>query len=98
MGVPLRYRIKRFGVHSTASTVAILYYILAVIVVPIVYFVSQANPNPNGKLPTIILILGPVGYAVFGYIVTAIMCWLYNIIASWTGGVAMTLEADEAAA
>ena len=91
----MRYRIKRFGAHSTASTVAILYFILALIVVPVVYFVSQANPN--GKLPTIILILGPVGYAVFGYIMTAIMCWLYNLIASWSGGVAMTLEADEAA-
>ncbi len=91
----MRYRIKRFGAHSTASTVAILYFILAVIFVPIIYFASQANPN--GKLPTIILILGPVGYAVFGYIITAIMCGLYNMIASWSGGIAMTLEADEAA-
>jgi hypothetical protein len=91
----LRYRIKRFGAHSTASTVAILYFILAVIFVPIIYFASQANPN--GKLPTIILILGPVGYAVFGYIITAIMCGLYNMIASWSGGIAMTLESDEAA-
>ena len=91
----MRYRIKRFGAHSTASTVAILYFILAVIFVPIIYFASQANPN--GKLPTIILILGPVGYAVFGYIITAIMCGLYNMIASWSGGIAMTLETDEAA-
>ena len=65
------------------------------IFVPIIYFASQANPN--GKLPTIILILGPVCYAVFGYIITAIMCWFYNMIASWSGGIAMTLEADEAA-
>ena len=91
----MRYRIRRFGAHSTASTVAILYFILALIFVPIVYFASQANPN--GKLPTIILILGPVAYALVGYIVTAIACWLYNVIASWTGGVAMTLEPDEAA-
>ena len=91
----MRYRIKRFGAHSTASTVAILYFILAVIFVPIIYFASQANPN--GKLPSIILILGPVAYAVFGYIITAIMCWLYNMIASWSGGIAMTLEADEPA-
>jgi hypothetical protein len=81
-------------VHSTASTVAILYFILALIFVPIVYFVAQANPT--GKMPAIILVLGPVGYALFGYIATAIGCWLYNLIASWSGGVAMTLEADEA--
>ena len=91
----MRYRIRRFGPHSTASTVAILYFILGLIFVPIFYFVSQASPT--GKMPTIILVLGPVGYAVFGYIMTAIMCWLYNLIASWSGGIAMTLEADEAA-
>ena len=91
----MRYRIKRFGVHSTASTVAILYFILGLIFVPIVYFAALANPT--AKLPTITLVLVPVAYAVFGYIVTAIMCGLYNIIASWSGGVAMTLEADEAA-
>jgi hypothetical protein len=82
-------------VHSTASTVAILYFVLALIFIPIVYFVSQANKT--GSMPTIILILGPVGYAVFGYIMTAIGCWFYNLIASWSGGIAMTLEADEAA-
>jgi hypothetical protein len=91
----LRYRIKRFGAHSTASTVAILYFIIGLILVPIVYFAALANPT--GKLPTIVLILVPVGYAVFGYIITVIMCWLYNMIASWSGGIAMTLEADEAA-
>ena len=81
--------------HSTASTVAILYFILGLIFVPIVYFAALANPT--AKLPTITLVLVPVAYAVFGYIVTAIMCGLYNIIASWSGGVAMTLEADEEA-
>ncbi|MGI8402606.1 MAG: hypothetical protein ACR2NS_13545 [Gemmatimonadaceae bacterium] len=92
----MRYRIKRFGAHSTAATVAILYFILALLFVPILYFASQTNPT--NRLPAIILILGPVCYAVFGYIVTAFACWLYNIIALWTGGVAMTLEADDAVA
>jgi hypothetical protein len=81
-------------VHSTAATVGILYFILGLLIVPIFYFAALANPT--GKMPTIILVLVPVGYAVLGYIVTAIMCWLYNIIGSWTGGIAMTLEADEA--
>jgi hypothetical protein len=91
----LRYRIKRFGAHSTASTVGILYFILGLILMPIVYFAALANPT--AKLPTMVLILVPVGYAVFGYIITVIMCWLYNMIASWSGGIAMTLEADEPA-
>lgn len=92
----MQYRIKRFGAHSTAATVAIIYFILALIFVPILYFVSQSNPT--GRFPAILLILGPVCYALFGYIATAFGCWIYNIIASWTGGIAMTLEADEAVA
>ncbi|MEO8909883.1 MAG: hypothetical protein ABI408_06600 [Gemmatimonadaceae bacterium] len=90
----MRYRVKRFGVHSSAATVAVLYFILALLFVPVVYFAS--GTRPTGRLPAIILILGPVCYAIFGYIMTAIACWLYNMIASWTGGFAMTLEEEAA--
>ena len=40
-------------------------------------------------------VLGPFFYAVFGYVFAAIGCWLYNLTAGWTGGVALTLEPGE---
>jgi hypothetical protein len=43
------------------------------------------------------MVIGPIAYGIVGYVFTAIGCWLYNIVASWTGGIALTLEPDEAA-
>lgn len=90
----MRYRISRFGIHSTALIVAILYFILALVFVPIFFLASRGTSE--GPFPPIVLILGPVFYAVFGYVFTAIGCWLYNIVAAQVGGIVVTLEPDEA--
>ena len=89
----MRYRITRFGVHETALVVAVLYFVLAILFVPIVYLISRAQTT--GAFPPIVLIIGPICYGIFGYIFSAIGCWLYNIVASWTGGIALTLETGE---
>lgn len=88
----MRYRIRRFEIHSTALTVAIMYFVLAVLIVPIVYLASRNAPGE--ALPGFVFVLGPFIYAVFGYVFAAIGCWLYNIVAGWSGGVALTLEPD----
>jgi uncharacterized membrane protein len=92
--VPLRYRLTRLGVHQTALIVAILYFILALIFVPFVYLVMRSTPT--AKFPPMMILLVPVFYAVFGYIMSAIACALYNLVASWAGGISITLEAEDA--
>jgi hypothetical protein len=91
----LQYRLTRFGIHSTALIVGIIYFILAIVCIPIVYLISRNAPN--GGLPGAVLVIGPVVYGVFGYVFTAIGCWLYNLIASGTGGMVFTLEQAESA-
>ena len=90
----MHYRIKRFGVASTALTVAILYFVLALFVSPLIYIVS-ANATGSQRPPGLMFVLGPFFYAAFGYVFAAIGCWLYNLTAGWTGGVALTLEPGE---
>lgn len=92
----MQYRIRRFEPHPTALTVAIVYFVLALVFVPIIYLTSRGAPG--GSLPTMVFILGPFIYAVVSYVITAIACWLYNIVAGWAGGVALTLEPDGAGA
>jgi hypothetical protein len=41
------------------------------------------------------MVIGPIVYGIFGYIFAAIGCWLYNVVASWTGGIELTLEPGE---
>lgn len=93
----MQYRIRRFGIQSTALTVGIMYFILALLIAPLFYLASRSGP-PDQALPGIAFLLGPFIYAVIGYVVTAIGCWLYNLIAGWSGGVSLTLEPDGAGA
>ena len=90
----MQYRIRRFGIQSTALTVGILYFVLALLFVPIFYFVARGGV---GALPPMMILLIPFIYAVVGYIGTVIGCWLYNIVAGWSGGIAFTLEPAEGA-
>lgn len=89
----MRYRIRRFGIHPTALIVAILYFILALVFVPIFFLVSRSAGQT--ALPPMVMLIGPVIYAIVGYVFTAIGCWLYNIVAAQIGGIAVTLEQDE---
>jgi hypothetical protein len=90
-GGSMDYRIRRFGIASTALTMGIIYFILGLIAAPLI-FLGSRNAPPGQQLPGIAFLLGPFIYAAFGYVLVAFGCWLYNIIAGWTGGVALTLE------
>jgi len=89
------YRIRRFGIASTALTVAVIYFILGLIIAPL-FFLATLGTRPSDSLPGIVFLLAPFIYAVFGYVFAAIGCFVYNVIAGWTGGVALTLEPGEA--
>ena len=89
------YRIRRFGIASTALTVAVIYFILGLIIAPL-FFLATLGTRPSASMPGIMFLLAPFVYAVFGYVFAAIGCFIYNVIAGWTGGVALTLEPGEA--
>lgn len=91
----MQYRIRRFGIQSTALTVGILYFLLALLLVPILYLATGGALGAT--VPPVMLVLIPFIYAVVGYIIAAVACWLYNIVAGWSGGVAFTLEPGEGA-
>ena len=89
------YRIRRFGIASTALTVAVIYFVLGLIIAPI-FFLATLGTRPSASMPGIVFLLAPFIYAVFGYVFAAIGCFIYNVIAGWTGGVALTLDPGEA--
>lgn len=91
----MQYRLTRFGIQSTAIIVGLIYFVLAIVCVPIFYLI--ARNAPNGGLPGTVLVIGPVVYGIIGYVFTAIGCLLYNLIASWTGGMVLTMEPTESA-
>ena len=91
------FRIKRFGIMKTATVVAVLYLlIVAIFVVPAVILVAAFGGNNASAGVVGLLAVGAVlavVYAIGGWIVTAIACALYNVAASWTGGIEVQVEA-----
>lgn len=94
------FRIRRFGVIKTATTVAVLYAIAILIVaVPVILFITAAGRAGGLAGQAIdtgpVLMVAVVGagvYAVIAWIGTAIACALYNLAARVTGGIEVEVE------
>lgn len=101
-------RIRRFGVLRTASVLALLYGLAALVFFGIfavfILLAGVQSPNLPSGMPGFeagagavgVLIFGAIAaviYGIFGWIFTAIFCLLYNWVAGFAGGVEIKLEA-----
>lgn len=83
-------QITRFGVGQTAKVSAVLYFIVTlVVVVPIALLAAlfgarEAMPFGGGW---ILMLLLPFLYGIVGFIGVALVCLLYNAVASRIGGI-----------
>ena len=97
-------RIKRFNIVKTATVVALIYVVIvAIFLIPITLLVGVAGVSMNGG-PQVgagvvgILIFSVVIallYGAIGWIVTAIGCAIYNVVAGWVGGIEVEVERVE---
>jgi prepilin signal peptidase PulO-like enzyme (type II secretory pathway) len=90
------YRIRRFGVVKTATMVAVMYLlVIAIFLLPIAGLIVAFSPINAGAGAISVLTIGlliALFYAVFGWIVTAVACVLYNFVAGWVGGIEVQVE------
>ena len=96
-------RIKRIAPLQFGKVLAVLYGLLSLIIVPFytmfLALASFAPPQRGGGAPTIMLGFGvimililPVFYACMGFIFGVISAFIYNLVASWIGGIEIELE------
>lgn len=85
--------------HKTALTVSLVFAVSSMIfLIPMGILSSFAPPvedngAPFGRgFPIMLMLIMPFFYFVFGYIFTAISCWLYNQVAKYTGGIRLELS------
>jgi len=92
-------RIKRFGVYQTAKVIAIIYFLIALVfMIPfglISSILGGANFPGTPFGGGLFFILMPFIYGIMGFIMTAIGCLVYNLIATWTGGIELEVEITE---
>lgn len=82
-------QIKSFAVVQTAKVIGILYFILgAILVVPFSLMRLAAGRAAFGGF---FVLLAPIAYGVAGFLMTALLCWLYNMLAKRIGGIRVEL-------
>ncbi len=97
-------RITKIGILQAAKIVAVLYLIGSVVFfipLAIAAFIAQTNPSfmeamEKADLPTrpFLLIMMPVIYACIGFVLSAIGCFLFNLVAPRLGGITLEIEDD----
>jgi hypothetical protein len=93
-------RIKRFGVYQTSKVAAVIFFFVGLIfIIPFGLIVQLTIGRNSPSIPFgggLLFFMLPVLYGVMAFIMTAITCCIYNLIAKWTGGIEFELEiADE---
>jgi hypothetical protein len=97
-------RLKRIAPVKFGIVIGIFYGLISLIFVP--FFLLFAglslvlpHPQPGASaqalpfaMSVVLAILLPVFYAVFGGLFGMLGAWIYNVIASWVGGIEFEVE------
>lgn len=89
------YSIKSLDVRSCARLLGALYGALALLVVPfglIGVFVSAIKGDSAGIGTSFLLIVAPLLYAILGFLFGGLSSWVYNLVATWVGGIEIELS------
>ncbi len=105
-----RVTIRRFDVVRTANVVAVLYavavvFVVLVFFVPFLLIAALAGMRTDGaEMGGVIgaglvggllfVLIGVVFYGVMGWIMTAIVCALYNFVAGRIGGIRVVVDVE----
>ena len=99
-------RITRVSVLQTSLTMSVMYaamvfligIILAILGTPVVAVIGSLFGEQDTAITGWLIFsvgfatFGAVVYGIFGYVFTALIAFIYNIVSNWTGGVELTLS------
>jgi hypothetical protein len=98
-------RIRRFSVVKTATVVALMYMVIvAVFAIPffLLFAVTGVSVNGgptqavgNGLSLLLVAIVAALVYGLIGWVFTAVLCLLYNLVAGWVGGIEVEVDRVE---
>ena len=85
----MKKQIINIAPFQTAKVFALLYFILSIPLVGLMSVGFLLMPAP-ARPPMGILFAMPFFYLIFVFIFTALGAWVYNLAASWVGGIEYT--------
>ncbi|MBD3649291.1 MAG: hypothetical protein HUJ31_17990 [Pseudomonadales bacterium] len=99
----MKRRILKLSPHKTALTLALTFALVSIFLLILMALMLALGPSPAGAEGNsmgpgffgFLLIIMPIIYFVSTYIFTALMAWIYNYVARFSGGI--EYESDETA-
>ena len=93
----MKHRIRRVAPVQVAKVMGVLYGIMGLCFVPIFLFVGSVAPTEPDEVlgtgfSTTLALVMPVLYGGFGFIFTLIGAALYNLVASFVGGIEVEFD------
>ena len=92
-------RIRRLGVGQMAKVMGALYFLIGILFAAIMGLFGSMIPTGGEdsamRFGGMFLIALPLIYGFFGVVSGALIAWLYNVVAGFTGGVELELEGAE---
>lgn len=85
----MKKQIIRVSPLQTAKVFAVLYFLMSIPLLGLMVVSFMLSPSPVRPSLTYLIAL-PFVYLVFGFIFTALGAWIYNLVASWVGGIEYT--------
>jgi len=93
------HTIKSVGVLSVAKIMGAIYGVMGIIAMPFVLLIGMLSSlagDRNSQLGAVgtvaMAIVLPVFYGLLGFIMGALMAFLYNLMARWMGGIQIQVE------
>ena len=92
-------QIRRLGVGQMAKVMGALYFLIGIVIAAVVGLFGSMFPDAGDDSVAlfggVFLLAMPILYGIFGIVSGALIAWLYNVVAGFTGGIEMELEGAE---
>lgn len=89
-------QIRRLGVVQMAKVMGALYFLIGIVIAALVGLFGSMFPGAGNDSVSlfsgVFLMALPIVYGVIGVISGALIAWLYNVVAGFTGGLEIELE------
>ncbi len=99
------YSLRSVDVMSCAKITGALYFCIGLVLLPFLLLAGlaglaagQHEAALSGIGMLIMAVLAPLLYGAMGFLVGALMAWLYNVISRRVGGIRLELQAEMPAA
>ena len=93
-------QIKSFGIFQTSKFAGVMWFAFTgFMMIPyaaMFLVIGTFAEKPLIPFPIIFIVIFmivlPFIYGVFGFLFTALGCWVYNLVSSWVGGIEIEID------